>query len=191
MVAHGYEQMDRLVTKALDLAGAQATVVLCTALSQTANREADRFREGFFRPRDLDAFAAELGLIGVTDAAPVMAEQAHLFFGDDDAARAGAQVLEGVRSGGEQVFAVTQNGHDVFFGCTFFTPRPLDGPLDRLLYWSEAPREGTHHPDGILWIQSDRQAHDVRVPLTTVAPTLLALMGVHVPPSMHEAPLAA
>lgn len=191
-VVHGYRQMDRLVGKALALAGANGIVVLCTALSQTANRDADRSREGFYRPRDLDALVAALGLTGVSATAPVMAEQWHVFFVDDAAARAGARVLDAAQSDGDPVFDVHVDGSQVFVGCRFFNRRDLPAPLDRLLYWADAPREGTHHPDGILWIGNGTgRADDERVPLTAVAPTILSLLDVSPPPSMHGPVLAA
>jgi len=119
-----------------------------------------------------------------------MAEQWHVFFRDETAAAEGAQILRDVRSGGESVFEVQRDGMQVFVGCRFFNRRSLDPPLDDLLYWVDAPREGTHHPDGILWIWNGPQvAKDVRVPLTAVAPTLLSVMGIDPPPSMHERPL--
>jgi hypothetical protein len=191
-VLHGYQQMDRLVAAALALAGDDVTVMLCTALSQVANQDADSSREGFYRPNDLDALVDELGLEGVRLASPVMAEEFHVFFADESAAIAGAAKLEALRSGDEQAFAVRRTANDVFVGCRFFTPRPLDAPLDHLLYWAEAPREGTHHPDGILWIGTGPSAErDVRVPLTAVAPTVLALLGLDPPPSMQAEPLLA
>ena len=191
-VLHGYQQMDRLVASALSLAGDDTTVVLCTALSQTANRSADRGREGFYRPRDLNALVDAFELADVQLVSPVMAEEFHVFFVDEAAAAAGAAALEALRSGDEQVFAVRRTGNDVFAGCRFFTSRPLDPPLDRLLYWADAPREGTHHPDGILWIGTGPSVQrDVRVPLTAVAPTILRLLDITPPASMQADPLLA
>jgi hypothetical protein len=191
-VLHGYQQMDRLVRKALVLAGHDTTVVLCTGLSQTANRDADRSREGFYRPKDLGVLADVLHLEGVESTSPVMAEQSHMFFVDTDAARRGAAVLEGVTSGGDEAFTVRRQGHDVFVGCRFFTPRELDEPLDQLLYWTDAPREGAHHPDGILWIRDGSAGRaDTRVPLTSVAPTILTLLGLEPAASMRAEPLLA
>ena len=184
-VLHGYQQMDRIVEKALALAGDTATVVLCTALSQTANTDADRSREGFYRPCDPSAFVEALDVRGVRDVAPVMAEQMHIFFEDAVAAAEGSRALQSLRSAGEPVFDVQANGNQLFVGCRFFTPRVLVSPLDSLLYWVDAPREGTHHPDGILWIGAGPSpARDVRVPLTSVAPTLLDLLGLEAPASM-------
>jgi predicted AlkP superfamily phosphohydrolase/phosphomutase len=123
---------------------------------------------------------------------PVMAEEFHVFFDDEAAAIEGAAVIDAVRSGDEQVFSVRRTGSDVFVGCRFFTARPLAAPLDHLLYWTEAPREGTHHPDGILWIGTGPSAQgDVRAPLTAVAPTILALLDLDPAPSMRAEPLLA
>ena len=185
-VLHGYKQMDLLVGRALELAGPYVTVGLCTALSQTANRDEDRSREGFYRPHDFGALASGLGVEGVIGTSPVMAEQGHLFFCDERAAAEGAQLIRAVRSGDDAVFDVHVDGAQVFVGCKFFTQRSLPAPLDRLLYWTDAPREGTHHPDGMLWVgqRAGTTSHD-HVPLTSVAPTLVSLLGLEPPSSMR------
>ncbi|MEY2453972.1 MAG: hypothetical protein QOD92_3546 [Acidimicrobiaceae bacterium] len=189
-VLDGYRKMDALVASASRLVGDDATVVLCTALSQTANTAADRAREGFYRPRDLHAFAEQFGLRGVRDAAPVMAEQSHLFFTDASAAAEAAHALRAIRSNGDEVFHVEVSGAALFIGCQLFTRRPLAPDLDGVLYWTDAAREGTHHPDGVLWIgDGGSDDRDVRVPLESVARMLLRVIGVDAPPSMAPAPL--
>ena len=201
-VLHGYKQMDRLVDRALALAGPYVTVGLCTALSQTSNRDGEAY-DGFYRPCQLDAFPPMVGIDDVRSVAPVMAEQFHLLFDDDAAAARALEQLRAAHVGDEPVFDVRRTGgHAVFVGCRFLTRRPTgdmieleDGSriaIDELLYWADAPRQGTHHPDGILWLGSrtsgERDEHDERVPLEAVAPTVLSLLEVDVPASMSSAP---
>jgi hypothetical protein len=173
-------------------------VALCTALSQTAN--ADDEYQGFYRPRRLEDVPRALALAGVRATSPVMAEQAHLFFEDDAAAVAGTARLESARTGGEPTFDVRRSGSDVIVGCRFLSRRPagamIDLPggeqilFDELFYWTDAPREGTHHPDGIFWMAlGEARARDVRVPLAAVAPTILSVLGVGPAASMHQRPL--
>jgi hypothetical protein len=196
-VLHGYRKMDDLVGKASDLAGDDSNVVLCTALSQTANVE-DAGYEGFYRPRELATFAGAIGLQRVIAVAPMMAEQFHLYFDSDAPARAGSDILELARSGDEPVFDVRRNGSDVVVGCRFLTKQRDGTPvtvagrqltLDQLFYWSDAPREGTHHADGMLWIGNGGASRNTQVRLTAVAPTILDLLEVAAPASMPGAPL--
>jgi hypothetical protein len=128
-----------------------------------------------------------------------MAEQFHVLFDSDESARGGARVLESAHADGDQVFDARRKGNDVLVGCRFLTPRPselvielTDGrtvELSDVFYWTDAPRQGTHHPDGILWVsgQSVREPGG-RVPLESVAPTILSLLGFDQPPSMRSAP---
>jgi predicted AlkP superfamily phosphohydrolase/phosphomutase len=51
-------------------------------------------------------------------------------------------------------------------------------------------RSGRHHPDGALWVRNGR--HEVvpgRVPLTDIAPTVLAHYGIDQPDHMEGRPL--
>ncbi|MGH3117600.1 MAG: hypothetical protein ACRDQ2_10935, partial [Gaiellales bacterium] len=202
-ILHGYQAMDALVERVLTWAGEDVTVVFCTALSQQPNVMKDLGDyDGFHRPVDLDRFAAALGISGVRSSAPVMAQQFHLFFADEASAATGLEVLAGASVEGRSAFTVRRDGAGVFGGCRLFQPQPPDAaldvpataksvPLDEVLYWVEAPRSGAHHPDGMLWIRTGDggEAKPERVPLTSVAPTLLALLGVPRPSTMRAEPL--
>jgi hypothetical protein len=51
-------------------------------------------------------------------------------------------------------------------------------------------RSGRHHPDGVFWVRDGHHhVHRDKVPLTAVAPTLLAHFGVAPPETMREEPL--
>lgn len=198
-VLHGYRQMDRLVARATALVGPDTTVVLCTALSQTANHEDDGY-DGFYRPHNLGRLVDALGVVGVVQTAPMMAGQSHVYFDSASAASAGAASLGAITVAGQRAFDIRQNGADLVIGIDVFARLPAGSALrwpegreasfDELFYWSDSPREGTHHGDGILWIEGDpNRAPEARVPLTSVAPTLLSLIGVEPPPSMKREPL--
>ena len=94
-------------------------------------------------------------------------------------------------------------GRNLFAGCRFTDVRVLDRPvlrvaamaLDRpfreLFYMVHTMRSGRHHPDGVLWVRDGQ--HRViadRVPLTAVAPTVLAHFGIAPPEYMASEPLA-
>ncbi|MDQ3293626.1 MAG: hypothetical protein M3527_04145, partial [Actinomycetota bacterium] len=132
----------------------------------------------------------------------IMAEQFHLRFAGADAAAAAADRIRAVRLDEAPAFEVREQGDDLLVGCLQFQPvrrgaaLAVDGrevAFHDLLYWVEAPRAGTHHPDGILWVRQPgvAPADGGRVPVTAVAPTLLALLGIPAPPTMREPALVA
>ncbi|MGH9084970.1 MAG: hypothetical protein ACRDYW_05920 [Acidimicrobiales bacterium] len=206
-VRYGYEQMDRMVGEALDLVGSTGTLVLCTALSQQAYRKGEVAGKGaFHRPHDLEAFAVQFGLDGVTSIAPVMAEQFHLLFAEAALAERAMARLETVQAEDAPVFALRRDGDDLFVGCARFgdvdPATPLVGPagipatFGDAFYRSETGQSGMHHPDGLLWIRPPGGAGSTvgptqRVSLLDVAPTLLSLVGVAPAPHMHGRPLVA
>ncbi len=61
-VRFGYQEMDRLVGKALDLAEDDTALVLCTAISQQPYVQKDvDGGSRFYRPHDIAAFVRQLG----------------------------------------------------------------------------------------------------------------------------------
>lgn len=197
-VPFGYREMDRLVGDALAMVDDDTTLVLCTALSQQPYLLKEH--EGgnrFHRPHDMVDLLTRLGVVGLTSVSPVMAAQFHAYFAVEDAARSAADLLRGTTVDGRAAFDVRLVGTDVFTGCAITTdvapeavlttPAGIRLPFHDHLYRAETAKSGYHHPDGALWIRSPRLAPtaiDERVPLQSVAPTLLALLGVPAPPTM-------
>lgn len=198
-VRFGYQEMDRLVGQALELAGDHTTVVLCTALSQQPYLLKDE--EGgsrFYRPDDMAAFVDHLGLRGVEKVAPVMAAQFHVYFRSEAEAEVGEELLKSARVAGAPAFDTRRVGPDVFTGFAIVHDLPADAVIEvpaadvqlkvhEHLYRSETAKSGYHHPDGALWVRTpDRRGAVVsgRVPLRSVAPTLLRLMDLEPPASM-------
>ncbi|MCI0408956.1 MAG: hypothetical protein L0191_10390, partial [Acidobacteria bacterium] len=57
-----------------------------------------------------------------------------------------------------------------------------------LFYQMEGIKSGMHHPDGLLWIRTPEKKHSVteeKIPLTAIAPTLLAFFGIEPPAFMR------
>jgi hypothetical protein len=197
-IRFGYQEMDRLIGEALDLAGDDTTLVLCTALSQQPYLAAEQHDGSHFhRPHDMAALVARLGLQGVVQIAPVMAAQFHLYFASPDEASAAADILRAAQVGGRDAFFVRVDGTDVFTESAFYDPveegstlRLGNGeeiPFTDLFYRAHIARSGGHHSEGAFWIRTqDRVGVDVaqRVPLRAVAPTLLRLLSLDPPPSM-------
>lgn len=199
-VRFGYQEMDRLVGQALDLAGDDTTVVLCTALSQQPYLLKDE--EGgsrFYRPADMAAFVEQLGLRGAEKVAPVMAAQFHVYFRSEAEAEVGEEHLRSATVGDLPAFDVRRVGRDVFTGFAIVHDLPADAVIDlpatgaelkvhEHLYRSETAKSGYHHPEGALWVRTQERRGAVipgRVPLRSVAPTILRLMDIEPPESMQ------
>jgi arylsulfatase A-like enzyme len=75
----------------------------------------------------------------------------------------------------------------------------LDGgertvPFHDLFYQLDLVKSGIHHPDGLMWIRTPARSHSVnreKVPLVSVAPTMLGLLGIEPPSQMKGEPLEA
>jgi len=195
-IPFGYRKMDAIVGEALQLAGPDTAIVLCTALSQQPllRYEAQGGKQ-VFKPKDPAALIRFAGVDEPYRYAPVMAEEFHLRFDSEAAAERAEARLAGVRLGsGEAVIKIRRTGAEIFAGCLITATPPADTKLVALtnhtagfhdLYAAlEGLKSGGHHPDGVLWIRTPQQVRRVvrrKVSLTELAPTFLALCGL--PPS--------
>lgn len=198
-VLYGYQQMDRVVGKALALAGETHTIVFSSALGQQPYLKAEEAGgKVFYRPHAFEAFTAWAGLDMPHEIQPVMSEEFHLVLRNEDDARRAEELLKAITIGGRPGMRVRRTGTDIMTGCGIF--EKLDGdpellapgrPAKRfseLFYQAGGMKSGMHHPDGILWIRRDDRRHvgaAERIHLTKVAPTLLAMQGVAPPPQMR------
>lgn len=198
-ILYGYQAMDRLIGHFLrDYP--DAVLMLCTALSQQPWIETTKCT---FRPKKFEEFLdfARVGL-PATAIKPVMAEQFHVECADDNTARETEKRFSDLALDNEPVMAVKRKGASVFAGCRMTDAGVVDRPVVRksdgirrrfgdLFYMIHSMRSGRHHPDGVLWIRKDR--HEVfpeKVPLTDIAPTILAHFGVACPDTMCGKALA-
>ena len=65
-------------------------------------------------------------------------------------------------------------------------------PFFELFYHVDGLKSGMHHPDGMLWIRTPQRQHFVepaKVPLVSVAPTLLEMFGISKPAYMKGEPI--
>jgi hypothetical protein len=168
-IRYGYEQMDRMVGKALAMADERTAVAFVTAISQQPNlRYEDIGGKFVYRARD---FRALLDLAGVPDDAsvePVMTHQAWLTCRDEREAAASARALLGLHMDGEPIMSARQAGNRVFFDCKFISPVPEDSVIEahgRRVAFAQYFRavgeivNGRHHPDGAFWLHLPGQAH--------------------------------
>lgn len=202
-VRSGYQEADRLVGDALDLVGDEGTLVFCTALGQAPFTDGDDDGGSrFYRPYDVVAFVKALGLPAPEHTSPVMSEQFHLFFTVEADADAAAAALAAATVDGESAFTVRQAGCDVFSGFNLVSDLATDAEIEvpatgarvrvhEYLYRAETSRSGSHVPEGVLWIRTPGGVTGERsepVPLRSLAPTLLHLMGL-APTSSMTAPI--
>lgn len=193
-VEFGYRQMDQIVGEAFALADENTSIVLCTALSQQPMlTHEDRGGKQIFKPHDQERLFRFAGVAGQYEYAPVMAEQFHLIFADEQAAADAEQKIQALRlDDGTELMLARREGNRIFSGCKLeqfpassariVSQHSNESVLfTEFFYPVEAVRSGMHHPDGILWVRlpsRERQVINRKVPLIEVAPTLLSLVGI-------------
>lgn len=201
-VRHGYRQMDALVEKAAALADDYgATLMMCTALSQQPYVHADaRGGTYTYRPHDFDRLVALIGVDGVDRVSPVMAGQFRLYLKDSAAAEVAAERLRRVTVEGKSAMEVRVLDNEVFTGCAItalldddaVVVDPDGGPhrFADIFYRFETTKSGYHHPDGMWWVRTGTHREiEGAVPLRSVAPTILRLLGVPIPATMQSPPV--
>jgi hypothetical protein len=192
-VRYGYQCMDAIVGETLAMAGEEATIVFATALSQQPCLKYEGVGGKIFhKPRRFEPLLKFAGIDPHTcTAEPVMSEDFHLRFMDATAAARAHEQLLGLRLGAEPVMKIRREGSDLMTGCAILHAvapgAQIRGPggvagFDALFYEVDTTKSGMHHREGMLWI---RPANGTRgrstpghVPLESVAPTLLTLLGV-------------
>ena len=196
-VLYGYQAMDRLVGESLKLAGNEACVVLCTALSQQPCLDYEESGgKQIYRPADVERFLAFANIGSNFDCSPLMSEEFLLRFDDEAASKQAASKLSSIDVDGRPGIRVRQDGKELVFGCGIFDSVPGNARItagersaafEDYFYQFDAVKSGMHHPDGLLWIRQPGQAHretEEKVCLTAIAPTLLALLDIKAPESM-------
>jgi hypothetical protein len=193
--------MDKLVGKFIDLAGRDATLVFCTAISQQPYLAyEEKGGRQVYRPSNFDALVRFAGVSGPFKVAPVMAHQFHVYFEIEEAAQRAEIQLKALTLNGRQAMAVVRTGTQIFSGCHIYDKLPANAQLISsetgtsinffdLFYKIEGLKSGMHHPDGMLWIRRPDRAHSQhadKVPLSAVAPTLLDLLGIGKPSTMKN-----
>jgi hypothetical protein len=205
-IPYGYRQMDRMCARFMDLAGDDTTLVILTALSQEPCLEyEDVGGKKMYRPRDFERLLEAVGIEDAAKAAPVMAEEFHLDFAGEDEARAAESRLTAIRYRGAPAMRVDRRGNNIFGACGIVEQVGPDAVLQLdgdgrtvrfydLFYQLDLVKSGIHHPDGLMWIRNPDRRHSVgadKVPLVSVAPTMLGLLGVDPPEGMEGQPLQA
>jgi hypothetical protein len=202
-ILFGYQQMDKMLPTLLSLAGPDTAVVLLTALSQQPSvKYEDVGGKVLYRPHDFQKFLEAVGVEG-GEVTPVMAEEFNIDFPTEEAARAAEAKLEALQVDGKPAMRSKREGTGIKSGCLVWRQLEPDAnlqvdgdgrtvPFFDLFYKLDLMKSGEHHPDGMMWIRTpDRRPSAIpeKVPLVSVAPTILELAGVQVPSEMRGEPV--
>jgi predicted AlkP superfamily phosphohydrolase/phosphomutase len=198
-ILYGYQKMDALLGHLFNLAGDDATLILCTALSQEASQH-DRVR---YRPFDFERLLRFAGVSKDLQVTPVMADQFYVDFSSPQEMEQVGEKLSQIELEGKKLVRLRREGDRLFCTCKVKTEVPEGAlvrcgesavPFKELFYKIPTSKIADHHPDGVLWIRlpsRKREATTERVPLRSVAPTILRLMGVNPPGHMKAHALVA
>lgn len=205
-VEYGYQVCDDLLGRFMSLAGTDTTLVVASSMGQQPY-VAELFPAGriVVRVKDMNALLRILGAEGVEAVTPLMVPQWGLRI-PDDAARARVRSLfesaYTVNATRPNAFSVEETGVSLTISPSglaerkdvrYFFPEapnadPAGYPIDQLFALdTETPKEGMHHPTGVLGLWGKDIRAGVNIPGTTnldIAPTLLTLLGIPVPPIM-------
>jgi len=204
-ILFGYREMDTMMAKALALAGRDTAVIFATAISQQPCLVyEEQGGKVIYRPRDFEALMNFAGVTESYSIAPVMAEVFNIHVPrEEDAARVEAK-LAALHSGGRPAMQLLRTGTIINAKCRLHEKLPLDTALGRkdsaqtvplfdVFYQIEDLKSGMHHPDGMLWIRlpdKGHQLHTTKVPLASLAPTMLRLLSLPRPSHMKASPIA-
>lgn len=184
-ILFGYQAQDRLINKALALAGEDTAIAMCTALSQQPMHDYEgRGGKAMFIAKDYRKLLSLLGAPVASDE-PLMAEESRLHFDTDALARqAFARVNAAQTAAGAGVFKTRGlSGRSFIVGCALFASEVRDDTLIARSNGAPVPffdyfvrmkttTSAKHHPDGLLWVTDPaEQAHPGGVehlPLTMV-----------------------
>jgi arylsulfatase A-like enzyme len=200
----GYQVCDRLLGKFIRLMDDDTVLVICSSMGQQPFVNA-AYRDGkvIVRLKDVERFLAAIAAEGVTEIVPTMVPQINLRIPDPAQRQlVGERIMNAVRhvSGRtEKAMAVAETGELLTVTPLGLAQRaanityqfPGIAPVFPMedLFTMDAPtvKQGMHHPDGIFiaygkGICAGRQLG----PCTNldIAPTILSLMGIAVPPLM-------
>jgi hypothetical protein len=209
-VQFGYQNMDNIVGKVLEMAGDDVTLVMTSALSQQPCTRYEHIGgKRFCRPIELAKILEFAGVKAPFKTAPVMSEQFYVHFNSEKEALKAENILKRLYAGSRPILGIVNKGKSLFLGCTIFEKMNSQSTIDLLgesnkvlkqslffdfFYQVEDKKSGMHHPDGILWISrldQKSQVYTEKLPLTAVAPTLLQLLGIRKPEEMIGQPIGA
>src|SRR5882672_2150152 len=188
-IRFGYRAHDRLIGKAMALAGTGTAVALCTALSQQPMFDYEvRGGKQMFIVKDYSALLTALGTRATGRAEALMAEESWLHFATEtECAEAYRKVSAAKTADGRALFKLRGfEGKSFIIGCAVFAGEVdahttiVNAADESIPFHTHFLRMNTvttakHHPDGIFWMMSGRPSSSAprpgsaeRLPLTQV-----------------------
>lgn len=184
VIRFGYQAHDRLIGKAMALAGAGTALALCTALSQQPMLDYEiRGGKHMFLVKDFAALQVALGVRAPARAEALMAEESWLHFATEADGNDGYRKISSAKTGdGRALFKLRGfDGKSFIIGCAVFASE-VDAhttivsaggasmPFREYFLPMDTVTTAKHHPDGIFWIMSGHSSR--RAPKTRFAETL-------------------
>lgn len=185
-ILFGYQEMDKLLGRFLELESRGVMLILSTALSQFADTAALR---NYYRPRNVEQMLESVG-IRCEQVLPVMSEQFSARFANAAQTEDAKTKLSALHFLGKRLFDFGRAPENhLFFGCNIQTEVARDAVIDEwpgggrkfFEIFSKIPhtRSGQHHPDSVLWFKTgDHRVHEGRVSILDVLPTIMSHFGV-------------
>lgn len=199
-IEFGYKQMDQIVGRVLKL-DSQATIMLLTGLGQQPYTKMEATGgKRVFRLHGESVLSQKLDMPSPFRYEPIMADEFFLRFENEENATAAANRLRAFElPSGKEAFTAQQTGKELICQCRCREVPASDAlirntesgetvPFSDVFYRVDCIKSGYHHPDGIWWIRLPEREHRVveqKVPLTSVAPTILDLLNVDQPQFMR------
>lgn len=168
VILFGYQAHDRLIGKAIALAGPGTAIALCTALSQQPMLDYEvRGGKHMFLVKDFAALQSALGLRAAARVEALMAEESWLHFATEADAADGYRKISSAKTGdGRALFKLRGfDGKSFIIGCGVFASEVdahtiivnaagASAPFHEYFLQMETVTTAKHHPDGIFWIMS-------------------------------------
>jgi hypothetical protein len=168
VIRFGYQAHDRLIGKAMALAGAGTAIALCTALSQQPMLDYElRGGKHMFLVKDFAALQTALGIQTAARAEALMAEESWLHFASQADGAAGYRKISSAKTAdGRALFKLRGfDGKSFVLGCAVFASE-VDAhttivnaagaslPFHKYFLQMDTVTTAKHHPDGLFWIMS-------------------------------------
>jgi hypothetical protein len=200
-ILFGYKEMDGMIGEFLELADADTTLVFATAISQQACLVyEDQGGKVMYRPTEIPKLLKFAGVTEPNQASPLMAEVYNIELQNEEDAKRVESKLATLRVGDRQAMFIQRKGTTLNAKCQLHDKQAPETTITctatgestsfyKLFFELEDAKSGMHHPDGMLWVYRKGVAprvHERKVPLASVAASLLRLLGLNAP--SHMAP---
>ena len=191
-ILFGYKKMDALLGDIAQLAGKHTRLIFATALSQQPYLKYEHIGgHHFYRPKDIEKCLDDLNIVR-TSVQSVMTHQFLLSFSTLEEQQSAKIKLQSLMFGGDQVFGFSDSEPlSLYFGCQLQRNLDVGGMVLSELesindfrfgdqfYKIDALKSGGHHPDGCLWIQSDKPSvFAEKVSILDIFPTVSKMFGI-------------